>query len=86
MIVVEDGKVLASVPMVLAGLMSDQPLHTVAKQVKELEDAWKQLGCMLNAPFMTFSLVALPVIPELRITNRGLADVNEFKLIPVEID
>ena len=86
MIVVEDGKVLASVPMVLAGLMSEQPLHTVAKQVKELEAAWKQLGCMLNAPFMTFSLVALPVIPELRITNRGLADVNEFKLIPVEID
>ncbi|MED4955305.1 adenine deaminase C-terminal domain-containing protein, partial [Paenibacillus macerans] len=77
--------VLAAVPMAFAGLMSDQPLETVAAQVKQLEAAWQQLGCPLNAPFMTFSLIALPVIPELRITNRGLADVNEFRLIPVEI-
>ncbi|MNW55085.1 Adenine deaminase [compost metagenome] len=86
MIAVLDGQVLAAVPMAIAGLMSDQPLETVVTQVKGLEAAWKQLGCQLNAPFMTFSLIALPVIPELRITNRGLADVNEFKLVPVEID
>lgn len=85
MIVVLDGKVLASVPMAIAGLMSDQPLAVVVEEVQALEQAWKDLGCMLNAPFMTFSLVALPVIPEIRITNRGLADVTEFKLIPVEI-
>jgi adenine deaminase len=85
MIAVLDGQVLAAVPMVIAGLMSDQPLETVVAQVKGLEAAWKQLGCQLNAPFMTFSLIALPVIPELRITNRGLADVNEFKLVPVEV-
>ncbi|MBM6995810.1 adenine deaminase [Paenibacillus sp. DXFW5] len=86
MIAVLDGQVLAAVPMAIAGLMSDQPLETVVTQVKGLEAAWKQLGCQLNAPFMTFSLIALPVIPELRITNRGLAEVNEFKLVPVEID
>jgi len=85
MIAVLNGQVLAAVPMAIAGLMSDQPLETVVTQVNELEAAWKQLGCQLNAPFMTFSLIALPVIPELRITNRGLADVNEFKLVPVEV-
>ncbi|WP_410772485.1 adenine deaminase [Fontibacillus sp. BL9] len=85
MIAVLDGQVLASVPMVIAGLMSDQPLDIVVKEVQTLEEAWKTLGCTLNAPFMTFSLIALPVIPELRITNRGLADVDQFKLIPVEI-
>ena len=85
MIVVLDGEVLAAVPMAIAGLMSDQPLETVVQQVSELEAAWKTLGCPLNAPFMTFSLVALPVIPEIRISNRGLVDVTQFKLIPVEI-
>lgn len=85
MIAVLDGQVLAAVPMVIAGLMSDQPLEKVVAQVKQLEEAWRTLGCELNAPFMTFSLIALPVIPELRITNRGLADVNTFELIPVEV-
>jgi adenine deaminase len=85
MIAVCDGEVLAAVPMVIAGLISDQPLGNVVEQVKQLEEAWKQLGSPLHAPFMTLSLIALPVIPEVRITNRGLADVNEFKLIDVEI-
>lgn len=85
MIVVENGKVLAQVPMRIAGLMSDQSLVEVVKQVTELEQAWKQLGCSLNAPFMTFSLIALPVIPEIRISNRGIVDVTQFKLIEVEI-
>lgn len=85
MIVVENGKVLAQVPMTIAGLMSDQTLVEVVKQVTELEQAWKQLGCSLNAPFMTFSLIALPVIPEIRISNRGIVDVTQFKLIDVEI-
>ncbi|GIP55498.1 adenine deaminase [Paenibacillus vini] len=86
MVAVLDGRILASVPMVIAGLMSDQPLEVVVKEVQALEQAWKTLGCELNAPFMTFSLIALPVIPELRITNRGLADVDKFELIPVEIE
>ncbi|WP_106767364.1 adenine deaminase [Paenibacillus faecalis] len=86
MIVVRDGKVLAKVEMPVAGLMSDRPLETVAAEVVSMEKAWKELGCMMNAPFMTFSLIALPVIPDIRITNRGLADVSEFKLIETELD
>ena len=84
MIVVNDGEVLAEVPMPIAGLMSDQPLETVVEQVKQLEKAWQKLGCTIEAPFMTFSLIALPVIPEIRITNRGLADIHSFELIDVE--
>lgn len=85
MIVVLDGQILAAVPMAIAGLISDQSLDTVVAQVNQLEEAWRTLGCSINAPFMTFSLVALPVIPEIRISNRGLVDVTQFKLIPVEI-
>src|SRR5699024_1832839 len=83
MVVVNDGKVLAEVPMPIAGLMSDQPLETVVEQVKHLEKAWKKLGCTIEAPLMTFSLIALPVIPEIRITNRGLADIRSFELLDV---
>ncbi|MBP1914142.1 adenine deaminase [Lederbergia galactosidilyticus] len=85
MIVVDDGRILAQVSMPIAGLMSDQPLETVVKEVQQLEAAWKTLGCPIHAPFMTFSLIALPVIPDVRISNRGLVDVKEFKMIDVEI-
>lgn len=83
MIAVADGQVLAHVSMPIAGLMSDQPLETVVAQVQQLEKAWQDLGSPLHAPFMTFSLVALPVIPEVRISNRGLVDVTKFELIDV---
>ncbi|WP_062108094.1 adenine deaminase [Bacillus niameyensis] len=85
MIVVENQKILALVKMPIAGLMSDQPLETVVQEVKQLEAAWKEIGCPIHAPFMTFSLIALPVIPEIRISNRGIVDVTEFKLMETEI-
>lgn len=85
MIVVQNGKVLAQVPMTIAGLMSEKSLLEVVKEVARLEQAWKQIGCPLNAPFMTFSLIALPVIPDIRISNRGVVDVTQFKLVEVEI-
>lgn len=85
MIAVENGRVLARVEMPIAGLMSDKPLQEVVQQVQALEAAWKQLGCPLNAPFMTFSLIALPVIPNLRISNRGLVDVTKFELVETEM-
>ncbi|RCW64257.1 adenine deaminase [Saliterribacillus persicus] len=83
MVVVKDGQILAHVPMPIAGLMSDAKLDVVVDQVTELEVAWKKLGCKIHAPFMTFSLIALPVIPEIRISNRGLVDVTKFQLIDV---
>ncbi|WP_440897810.1 adenine deaminase [Amphibacillus sp. Q70] len=83
MVVVDNNQVLAEVPLPVAGLMSDLKAEEVVEQVQKLELAWKELGCPIHAPFMTFSLVALPVIPDIRISNRGLVDVSRFSFIPV---
>ncbi|MEF8872269.1 MAG: adenine deaminase [Haloarculaceae archaeon] len=86
MVAVDDG-VLAEVPLPIAGLMSDLPLSEVSERVHDLEDAWETLGCDLDSPFMTMSLLALAVIPELRITNRGVVDTVGFDFIePVGAD
>ncbi|MGE5398074.1 MAG: adenine deaminase C-terminal domain-containing protein, partial [Chitinophagales bacterium] len=81
MIVVKDGKVLAKLPLPIAGLMSDRQVEEVAEGVAKLDEAWKELGCNLISPFMTMSMLSLPVIPELRLTNRGLVDSLNFEMI-----
>jgi len=81
MAVVRDGQVLALLPLPIAGLMSDRPLDEVAAAVAELDKAWKALGCQLVSPFMTMALLALPVLPELRLTNRGLVDTVNFEFV-----
>ncbi len=78
---VADGIVLASLALPVAGLLSDRPLEEVAAKLDELEHLARDLGCSLPSPFATLSFLALPVIPELRLTDLGLVDVNEFKLI-----
>ena len=85
MVVVKDGKVLAILPLPIAGLMSDEPVEEVQSNVDRLAQAWKTLGCRLASPFMTMALLSLPVIPELRITNRGLVDVTEFRHVPLVV-
>jgi adenine deaminase len=81
MAAVKDGKILSLLPLPIAGLMSDRPVKEVAEKVSELDKAWKKLGCEIESPFMTMALLSLPVIPELRLTNRGLVDTVEFKII-----
>jgi adenine deaminase len=55
----------------------------VKDQLDALQHATKTLGCKLPDPFMTLSFLSLPVIPELKITDKGLVDVNQFKIVPV---
>ena len=81
LVVAADGKVLASLALPLAGLVSDEPLEVVVGKLEKLEQLAKDLGITLPSPFSTLSFLALPVIPELRLTDLGLVDVNEFKLI-----
>ncbi len=81
MVAVDDGEVLALVELPIAGLLSDRPVADVARDVAALGDAWRKLGCELVSPFMTMALLSLPVIPDLRLTNRGLVDVNSFTLV-----
>ncbi len=77
--VVRSGEVLAELPLDVAGLMSTLPLEEVAGRVRRLQGAARELGCSLQDPFMTLSFMALPVIPRLKITDRGLFDVTSFR-------
>lgn len=83
MVVVREGRVLALLPLPIAGLMSPEPVEEVDAKVRELEEAWRALGCRLVSPFMTMALLSLPVLPELRITNRGLVDTLKFEFVEV---
>lgn len=81
MAAVDGDGVLASLPLPVAGLMSTWPAEMVAEGYEAIENAARALGCRLPAPFMTLSFLALPVIPELRLTDRGLVDVNVFDYV-----
>jgi adenine deaminase len=78
-----EGKVLASLPLPVAGLMSDQPVETVRRQMDAMIAAARDLGAVLSDPFMTLGFLALPVIPDLKLTDRGLVDVTRFEIVPL---
>lgn len=82
-IVVKDGKVIGQVRLPIAGLMSSEPAEEVARAADSVLKAFKQCGCLLNNPNMQLSLLALVVIPELRLSDLGLVDVTRFDFIPV---
>jgi len=79
--VVADGKIEASLALPVAGLLSREPAKEVAKKYTRLERVASIFGSTLTSPFSTLSFLALPVIPEIRLTDRGLVDVNAFKII-----
>jgi adenine deaminase len=81
--VVSEEKVLASLPLPIAGLMAEVSVVEVDHRLKSLLNAAKGLGCNIPDPFMTLSFLSLPVIPELKLTDKGLVDVNQFKIVPV---
>ena len=81
--VVIEGKVRAQVELPIAGLMSTERVDAVAKKAASVLEGFRACGCKLNNPNMQLSLLALPVIPELRISDLGLVDVTNFKFISV---
>ena len=81
LVVVADGQVLASLALPVAGLLADRPLGEVVEGLERLERLATGLGTSLTSPFTTLSFLALPVIPELRVTDLGLVDVTAFKLV-----
>lgn len=83
-IAVENGKVLAKLPLPIAGLMSDRNFEEVKKDCVDLSASVKKLGSPLEDVFMVMGFLALPVIPELKITDKGLFDVNIFNFVNVE--
>jgi adenine deaminase len=83
-VVVEEGKIKASLALPIAGLMSMLTAEEVASRMEDLNRAAHEIGAIPKNPFLTLSFLALPVIPELKITDQGLVDVSEFRVIPPE--
>lgn len=81
LVVCIDGKLAAALPLPIAGLLSPEPLEAVVKKFEKVERIASRLGNIPPAVFSLLSFIALPVIPELRLTDRGLVDVLQFKLI-----
>lgn len=82
-VVVRNGKVIGMVELPIGGLMSNRSAEKVATQAQSILEGFRACGCKLNNPNMTMSLLALVVIPELRISDKGLVDVNRFAFVPV---
>ncbi|MFX1509496.1 MAG: adenine deaminase [Promethearchaeota archaeon] len=76
-------KILATLPLPIAGVITDEPVQKVAQKLQSVRKAAHDLGCSLEHPFLTLSFMALPVIPALKITDKGLVDAKEMKIIPV---
>jgi len=81
--VVADGRVLASLPLPIAGLMSEDPFEKVNRGFEALIAAAHELGADMHDPFMALSFLGLPVIPALKLTDKGLVDVTQFKFVPL---
>jgi adenine deaminase len=83
-VAVDGGDVLAGMPLPVAGLLSDAPLEEVLEQSHALLAAARELGCTLEAPYQHLAFLGLSVIPSLKLTDRGLVDVDRFELVPLE--
>ena len=79
----KDGKVIGLVELNIAGLMSTEHANVVAKKAATVLNGFIECGCKLNNPNMQLSLLGLVVIPELRISDKGLVDVTNFDFISV---
>jgi adenine deaminase len=81
LVAVAGGKIQCSLALPIAGLLSEEPLEAVVAKLEKLQKIALDLGCVLPSPFATLSFLALPVIPELRLTDKGLVDAVAFKLL-----
>jgi adenine deaminase len=86
MVATANGRVLASLSLPVAGLISERYMRDVAEDIENCIDAAHGLGCRLKDPFMTLSFLSLPVIPDLKLTDLGLVDVNKFQLVPLFLE
>src|SRR5262249_54585902 len=84
-VVVDGGTVTAELPLPVAGLLADAPLAEVIRRSLECNDAARALGWSGATPFLTLSFLGLSVIPSLKITDRGLVDVDRFEIVPLNV-
>ena len=86
LVVVGEKRVFEALPLPIAGLMTTEPAEKVCVFLRGLGSAIKKIGTTLENPFMLLSFLALPVIPELKITDKGLVDVLKFSSVPLQGD
>ncbi len=86
MTAVQNGKVLGTVLLPIAGLMNDKPVEEMGIMVGKLDEAWKTIGCQMVSPFMTMALIPLACLPELRLTDRGLVDCTTFQFASLFVE
>ena len=85
-VVVEDDTVVGELPLPVAGLLADGPAEEVVERLEHLQELLRERGVTIEAPFMSLSFLALSVIPSLKITDRGLVDVDRFELVGLEVE
>ena len=84
--IAEDGQIRGALPLPVGGLMTNEPALMVAKQQAEMIALAREMGVPeFYSPFLTLAFLSLPVIPSLKLTDRGLVDVDSFKFIPLEV-
>ena len=82
-VVVNNGEIISELSLPIAGLISDGDFNYVVEKCEELNKAAASIGCTLNDPFMTMGFLSLPVIPELKITDKGIFDTKKFGFIDI---
>ena len=82
-VVINNGEVMAELPLPIAGLISDKDYGYVIEHCDELNKAAASLGCTLRDPFMAMGFLSLPVIPEIKITDKGVFDTEKFDFIDI---
>jgi len=85
-VVIKDDEVIASLALPIAGLMNERALEKVSDKTKKLNQAATALGCRLKEPFMSLSFTALPPVPELKLTDKGVVDVEKFQIVSLFVD
>ncbi len=83
LVIAQRGEIVGTLELPIAGLMSDRDIGHVVGQLKLMRKLGRDMGCRLGDPFMALSFLSLPVIPELRVTDRGLVNVGQFRIVPL---
>lgn len=83
--IAKDGEIIGEMALPIGGLMSEKDVDQIEKEVDSLNHLAKDLGCVLNSPLMTLSFVSLPTVPDLGLTDKGLIDVKNHKIVELEI-
>jgi adenine deaminase len=82
--VVSEGKILATLPLIIAGLMSAEKSEQIIELQKEIKSACSKIGVSVEEPFLQMAFLALPVIPTIKLTDKGFFDFNSFSYINIK--